>query len=380
MQNDNNILYCKGKKEEYVNIEFVREEISKYLQMDNLNFLIGAGCSSYFESDVQKGISGMKDLYKGFFEENKTFTLSKKNVEDKFDYNLERMLEVMGAINVISDVKNIDSKIEKKIKLVQNYINRKVKDGCHGEKLKDLYKEFYMKTVRKGNQSPINIFTTNYDVYNEEALDSLGYPYNNGFIGAYKRTFNPLSYKYAYVENMNLSQDVWNRVPNFYNLYKLHGSITWVKQGSQIAELDYNNISEDENLMIYPTPLKDRSTLMTPYSDLFRAMENTLLRENSVLVVLGYSFSDDHINRLILNALAIHTYRLIIFGESENISKLKDMNDKRIIIINSEDKIHHFENFVNLVMPELDEDIKEHINVKEVKEIINKVFGDSNEE
>lgn len=61
--------------------------------------------------------------------------------------------------------------------------------------------------------------------------------------------------------------------------------------------------------MIYPTPLKDRTTLMTPYSDLFRAMETALLKKNSVLITLGYSFADDHINRLILNSLAIPTFK-----------------------------------------------------------------------
>ncbi len=36
----------------------------------------------------------------------------------------------------------------------------------------------------------------------------MSFPYNNGFVGTYNRVFNLVSYKYAYVEDMNLSKDV----------------------------------------------------------------------------------------------------------------------------------------------------------------------------
>ena len=228
-------------------------------------------------------------------------------------------------------------------------------------------------------QNPINIFTTNYDLYNEQALDSLSFPYNNGFVGTYKRSFNPASYKYAYVEDMNLSKNVWERVPNFYNLYTIHGSISWVKSDNKIYEIDYEHIDDDDTVMIYPTPLKDRTTLMTPYSDLFRSMETALLRKNSVLITLGYSFADDHINRLILNSLAIPTFKLVIFGQSDAITKLTEMNDSRIIVINSEDKIHYFKNFVGKAMPDVQADIKEQMDLPMVSELIKVFEGAKNE-
>lgn len=178
---------------------------------------------------------------------------------------------------------------------------------------------------------------------------------------------------------MNLSKDVWERVPNFYNLYKLHGSITWVKKDNQIREVDYNHIADKDTVMIYPTPLKDRTTLMTPYSDLFRAMETALLRKNSVLITLGYSFSDDHINRLILNSLAIPTFKLVVFGKSDAINRLIEMDDSRIIVINSEDKIHYFKNFVEKAMPDVQEDIKEQIDLPTVTKIIKAFEGEVHE-
>lgn len=94
---------------------------------------------------------------------------------------------------------------------------------------------------------------------------------------------------------------------------------------------------------------------MVPYSDLFRMMQNNLLKKNSILISLGYSFGDEHINRIILTALSVYDFRLVIFGNSEMIRKLQEIGDNRIWIINSEDNIHYFNNFVEKVLPTQDE-------------------------
>lgn len=374
-----NISYFKGKSEIKIDLEYLKNEMAQFLQLDNLNFLLGAGCSSHIVNGEEQGIPGMSNLYKGFFEENPGFVIGESEVEPLFDGNLEKMLETMGAISVAGKVKAIDTDIENKISTVQKYIRRRIIDGLHGTEVLGFYHNFYMKTVARGRKNPINIFTTNYDLYNEQALDSLSFPYNNGFVGTYKRSFNPASYKYAYVEDMNLSKNIWERVPNFYNLYKIHGSISWVKSDNKIYEIDYEHINDDDTVMIYPTPLKDRTTLMTPYSDLFRSMETALLRKNSVLITLGYSFADDHINRLILNSLAIPTFKLVVFGQSDAITRLIGMDDSRIIVINSEDKIHYFKNFVEKAMPDVQADIKEQMDLPMVSELI-KVFEEAQNE
>lgn len=370
------ISYFKGKNETKVDIDLIRTELAQFLQMDNLNFLIGAGCSSYFVDNNEMGIPGMAKLYEDFFKNHSDFKIAEEDVQSKFDGNLESMLETMGGIVAAGRVKNIDENIGDKIQIVQKFIRDKIISGLHGAEVLQLYRNFYIKTVFRGRKSPINIFTTNYDLYNEQALDSLSFPYNNGFVGTYKRSFNPASYKYAYVEDMNLSKNIWERVPNFYNLYKLHGSISWVKEDNKIREIDYKHISENDTVMIYPTPLKDRSTLMTPYSDLFRAMETGLLRKNSVLITLGYSFADDHINRLILNSLAIPTFKLVVFGKSDAIKRLIEMDDSRIIVINSDDKIHYFKNFVEKAMPEIQEDVKEKIDLDDILNRLNANKGE----
>lgn len=374
------IRMYKGANLNEVDEKNLQQEIAEYLQLDNLNFLIGAGCSSHIVDDEEKGIPGMKALHEGFFTDHEDYSVLGHKLKDLFDGNLEKLLETLGAVRVVNELADVDSGVDDKIDEIQKYIREEIMKGLHGNEVLKIYRDFYKKTISKNRKTPINIFTTNYDLYNEEALDSLCFPYNNGFAGTYLRRFNPASYKYAYVEDMNLSKDVWERVPNFFNLYKLHGSISWYKKDGQIYEKNYADIKPDETVMIYPTPLKDRTTLMVPYSDLFRSFETALLKQNSVLITLGYSFSDDHINRLILNALAIPTFKLIVLGQSDAINKLIELDDKRVIVINSDDKIHYFNNFVNKAMPEIQESIKETVDMPTVAKIIKAFEGGTHEQ
>ena len=391
---EKNISYYKGGELKNVSADYVKKEIAQFLKIDNLNFLLGSGCSSHKDNGKEVGIPTMRELYKDFFVTHKDFRIADIEVEGLYDMNLEKLLEVLGAISVVNSTKEVDIKVDDKIRLVQEYIRSRIKEGTFNKMVTDIYKKFYLKTVSNGRKNPINIFTTNYDLYNEMALDLLSFPYNNGFVGTYKRIFNPASYKFAYVEDMNLTKGIWERVPNFYNLYKIHGSITWVKEQKNnndnnyiIKEVDPNTIGESDVAMIYPTPLKDRTTLMTPYSDLFRVMEFALLKKNSVLITIGYSFSDEHINRIILNSLSIPTFKLIIFGrDSKNdekdksgpIERIIKEDNHRIIVINSQENIHYFKNIVDLILPDVYDNVDEMVAQTTDLEI-NRIEGTSNE-
>ena len=368
------ISYYKGNVKTEMTIEAVQNEMAQYLQLDNLSFLLGAGCSSNIVDGKETGIPGMSVLYDSFFEKNPEFEIAGKQMKGEYDGNLETMLEAMGAVQIANHIQTIDEEIDKKTIKVQGYLRDQIKAGIKSDK------GFYSKITQRSRKAPISIFTTNYDLFNEIALDELGFSYNNGFSGTYRRKFNPISYNYMYVENMNLHRDVWERVASFFNLVKLHGSISWVRRDDEIWEQDYKDIKDDETVMIYPTPLKDRSTLMTPYSDLFRTMENRIVQKNSALVVLGYSFSDDHINRVILNGLSVPTFRLVVFGQGQNIEKLVKLGDPRITVISSDDKIHYFKNFVDNVLPSVHPDVEEELQQLPVNQLIrNYELGDTDE-
>lgn len=381
-------------------ISEVKKIISQALQVENFSVLMGAGCSSYWmkkeddESEKEYGISTMAGLFSDFMKENPGFEILGEDISEKVNKNLEELMDFMNAINQVNNIKEVDPEIENKILTVKKFITVKINEGMNCDELASVYKRFYLKTISSNRKTPINIITTNYDMYNERALDELNFVYNNGFTGAYKRVFNPNTYRFMYVDNMNLQKDIWTRVDHFYNLYKIHGSLSWKKKNEQILEVPSDKYEDEElpNVMIYPTPLKDRSTLMVPYTDLMRNFQDNLMKKNTVLLTLGYSFGDDHINRIILNNLSIPSFRLIVLGETHskdefgknkltNIGKLTEMDDSRITIINSEDKIHYFKNFVDKLMPAIPNEEEEQKMTEKINEVLLNLSskGDANE-
>jgi hypothetical protein len=383
----NDIRFIKGSNEKLITATELRNEISQCLQIENLNFLIGAGCSSFMVDEAgnkaEKSIPTMAYLAKEFYEKKPDFKFDGRNYakdDERFNTNLETLINHLMSILNITKERNRPS-VTNKIKCINEFIFNKVCGTVLYPELLQLYRDFYIRIVRKTRQVPINIYTTNYDLYNEQALDSLSFMYNNGFLGSAQRVFNPNSYNYIVVENLNLSRDSWKSVSNFINLFKIHGSINWIKETNGATGTTYiiekdieliRNRKRFDSLMIYPTPQKDRTTLMMPYSDLFRIMQNNLLKQNSVLITMGYSFSDEHINRIILNALSVYDFRIVIFGKSKMIDCLKEIGDNRIWIINSTDKleakelpIQYFKSIVEKALPALDDEQQENRKIHE---------------
>ena len=61
----------KGKHKFEISAEELRAEISQCLQIENLNFLIGAGCSSFRSEDgTEQAIPTMAGLATQFYSEN----------------------------------------------------------------------------------------------------------------------------------------------------------------------------------------------------------------------------------------------------------------------------------------------------------------------
>lgn len=233
----------------------------------------------------------------------------------------------------------------------------------------ELYKQFYRKLLTRNSTLPrLNIFTTNYDLYSERAMDLLGIHYVNGFTGGISKFFNPAIFNYALAEKMDLSQSRWSVIDNFFYLYKIHGSVNWIEEEGEtklfkvkeIQDPTFDVLKHKESIMIHPTPLKYNASLGSPYSDLFREFQKKLMQNNNILVTIGYSFSDEHINNLIFQAFTIPSFRLIVIGKPSQynaIGKLLNLNDSRIWIIGGDDEfktpLHYFERFVKDIMPDL---------------------------
>jgi hypothetical protein len=85
-------------------------------------------------------------------------------LKQHLESNLESMLDYMISVRSVNHVSEIEPKIDEKIKVVQGFIRNEIIEGMKCEDVNGVYKEFYLKILRKNRRNPINIFTTNYDL------------------------------------------------------------------------------------------------------------------------------------------------------------------------------------------------------------------------
>jgi len=173
------------------------------------------------------------------------------------------------------------------IKKVQDFLWARITEGAFAKgdtQVRDLYERFYKKLVLRDRSLPRPwVFTTNYDHFNEMAMDRLGIPYANGFTGVVERRFNPASFRYALAEQLDVASRKWTAVDAFVYLGKLHGSVTWTEDDHGLFPIKETwPPIEAKRMMVYPTPAKQNSSLGSPYADLFREFQSRIVREQSV--------------------------------------------------------------------------------------------------
>lgn len=293
------------------------------------------------------------------------------DLEDGFNRNLERLMEVLFSQRFVLKLSKNASHwpkldlVNSIIKKVQIFLWVKVTDGAFARgdhSVRDLYVRFYRKLVLRDRALPRPwVFTTNYDIFNETAMDHLGIPYANGFTGVVERRFNPASFRYALAEQLDVGSRKWAVVDAFVYLCKLHGSVSWTEDNHGLFPIreQWPNV-DTSKIMIYPTPAKQNASLASPYADLFREFQSRIVREQSVLVTVGYAFGDEHLNNIIYQGLTIPTFRLIIFASPDapgEIAKLRALNDPRIWIIGGDgptegSRAHYFDTVVDQLLPQ----------------------------
>ena len=382
-------------------IESARQAISEAMNAKNIAFLLGAGCSSLMKDKKELGIATMAPLAKEFCGETlearaagfygdppvvgvapAPWRLTKGELDyldalgidlaKDYSRNLERLMEVLFAQRfVLRQSENpalhpYRAVLDGIIKKVQDFLWTRVTQGAFATEgdttVRDLYERFYKKLVLRDRSLPRPwVFTTNYDHFSELAMDRLGIPYANGFSGVVERRFNPAIFRYALAEQLDVASRKWTAVDAFVYLCKLHGSVTWTEDDHGLFPIKEVWPPESTNqMLIYPTPAKQNSSLGSPYADLFREFQSRIVREQSVLITAGYAFGDEHLNNIIYQALTIPTFRLVIFAAPDTdgeIAKLRALRDPRIWIIGGNGpaegtRAHYFDMIVEHFMPQ----------------------------
>ena len=136
---------------------------------------------------------------------------------------------------------------------------------------------------------PIEIFTTNYDLLFEQALERSKTPYFDGFSGANEPFFDPSSVA---------SNDLPSR---WVRLWKVHGSLGWAtnEKGEAIR-----TGQRRATHLVFPGHLKYDQTQKAPYSALFDRLRAFLMTPDTLLIAAGFSFADAHISARIDECLA----------------------------------------------------------------------------
>ncbi|WP_245948756.1 SIR2 family protein [Gluconacetobacter liquefaciens] len=382
-------------------IESARQAISEAMNAKNIAFLLGAGCSSLMREEKELGIATMAPLAwefcvetldaraAGFYRDPPVvgaapapWRLTKSELDyldalgidlaKDYSRNLERLMEVLFAQRfVLRQSENPDlhpyrAVLDGIIKKVQDFLWTRVTQGAFATEgdttVRDLYERFYKKLVLRDRSLPRPwVFTTNYDHFSELAMDRLGIPYANGFSGVVERRFNPAIFRYALAEQLDVASRKWTAVDAFVYLCKLHGSVTWTEDDHGLFPIKEVWPPESTSqMLIYPTPAKQNSSLGSPYADLFREFQSRIVREQSVLITAGYAFGDEHLNNIIYQALTIPTFRLVIFAAPDTggeIAKLRALRDPRIWIIGGDGpaegtRAHYFDMIVEHFMPQ----------------------------
>ncbi len=153
----------------------------------------------------------------------------------------------------------------------------------------------------------VEVFTTNYDLLMEQALEDSMVPYFDGFVGS-RRSFFDL----RAVED-TLIPTHWSR------LWKIHGSINWYQEkeinnrGEETKKVYRSSeIKQDAAHLIYPSHLKYEESRKMPYLALIDQLSRFIRKKSSLLILSGYSFNDGHLNDTIINALKANPTAMVL--------------------------------------------------------------------
>jgi len=352
----------------------LRKRIEPWLtalfQSEHLSLLAGSGLShavskiadsDYDSQSMENGkfIAFGKQINKEAEESAKRIKRESPNIEDSLRVANELLSGLIilnnsvsaknGSIIPLDNVKELKEEIQNKLQDFANGIleceNHLILTGeIQREKAFGSLVSFLMSFAsRTGNRDRLNIFTTNYDRIIEAGAEIAGLHLLDRFVGNLMPIFRSSRLDLDMHYNPPGIRGEPRYLEGVARYTKLHGSIDWVQSGKEIRRAGvpfgatnielylqspvWANATAHE-LMIYPNSAKDRETALYPYVELFRDFAAAVCRPNSTIVAYGYSFGDEHINRMISDMLTIPSTHLVIISYSDPLNRIMDFYKK----------------------------------------------------
>ena len=271
------------------------ETIRKLAITKQLNFLIGSGASL-------PAIPLMSD----YSVENRNDALLKKVIE-KSKIILSGEEAIQNDTDILETIQNYERFILSIIQLL-NYSNSR--------------------------QTPknINIFTTNYDLFIEKAIDIQQqknyFVFNDGSRGYFNRILDSSNYN-STASYKGLNDNYINEIPCI-SLIKPHGSVNWEKfQYKNSKFIKVNNFVPDNPVVVPPTGYEQQETFLNDhFHEMLRVFQLELDKPQSVLFVIGFSFQDSHIAKMIRRACLNPELMIYIFAYNieDRVKIMKNLN------------------------------------------------------
>ncbi|MFA6147883.1 MAG: SIR2 family protein [bacterium] len=265
-----------------------------------IGLLIGAGCPCSIMTAEGKplipDISGLTDVVIKVLERDlrDKWGIFKRQLEedDITTPNVEQLLSRVrgmrayagsGVIRGLTgnDLKTMESKICKEIVSVANV---SLPNNANP------YQQMAVWIKSAGRSTPVEIFTTNYDLLVEQALERHHAPFFDGFVGSCKPFFDG-----QIVDGDHIPKS-WAR------LWKIHGSINWRRDESG-ERLNIWRGEPGDGELIHPSDLKYDESRKMPYLAMMDRLKIFMRNPSSVLITSGFSFSDQHLNEMIVQGL-----------------------------------------------------------------------------
>ena len=290
-------------------LKYLRQSLSQ--DNESIGFFISAGCplSVSMPDDKWPLIPDVLNLTTFINDELKgngkyTVLLTELEKAEKNKENIEDILSFLRSLLLVSKGGDVRGLSEKNLSELEQDICAKIvkKLDVNLPNHETPYHRLCNWIRSIDRKISVEIFTTNYDLLMEQALEELEVPYFDGFVGS-RRSFFDL----RAVED-NLIPTHWSR------LWKIHGSINWYQEKIEDGKKVYRSseIKKDASHLIYPSHLKYEESRKMPYLALIDQLNRFLRKKSAFLILSGYSFNDGHLNDTIVNALKSNPTAMVL--------------------------------------------------------------------
>lgn len=331
--------------------------LTSLFQSDHLSLLVGSGLTHAIHTLAQgSNATAMTTMCLSVHSEkiNKMAVASSRKAgraEGNIEDQLRTANELLRGLEILEDSKadSLRKEIEGGLNAFAESILKSesgivVAEEGNREKAFGTLVMFLMSFAsRTGTRDRLSIFTTNYDRIIEAGAELAGIHLLDRFIGNLAPIFRSSRLDLDMHYNPPGIRGEPRYLEGVARFTKLHGSVDWIQTDKDIRRIGLPLGAESiapylqapglkgetaHQLMIYPNASKDRETSEYPYVDLFRDFAAAVCRPNSTLVTYGYSFGDDHINRIIRDMLTIPSTHLVLISFNDPLGRIIDAYDK----------------------------------------------------